>query len=433
MQQDKIFIQIASYRDPQLVITVNDCIAKAKWPENLVFCVAWQHSHDENIDVIKSLPNVKIIDIDYKQSKGACWARNQIQQRYGDEEYTLQLDSHHRFVENWDEVVINMYKQLKEAGHEKPLLTGYIPSFDPDNDPAGRVQTPWRMDFDRFIPEGAVFFLPASIDDWSSREAPVPARFYSAHFCFTSGSFAREVQHDPEYYFHGEEISIAVRAFTHGYDLFHPHRIVAWHEYTRKGRTKHWDDHSGNNKEELPDKIDWGSRNSACHLKNRKLFSMDGEKHESINWGKYGFGSVRSLRDYEKYSGLHFGKRAVQQSVLDRKYPPNQCEKYATTEEWEKSFTSIFRHCVDLQLTQFPENDYEFWVVSFEREDGSVINRVDANKSEVDRLLAEARNPNGDKYIKLWREFATDGKPHHWVVWPFSKSKSWGERITGNL
>lgn len=113
MQQDKIFIQIASYRDPQLVITVNDCIAKAKWPENLVFCVAWQHSHDENIDVIKSLPNVKIIDIDYKQSKGACWARNQIQQRYGDEEYTLQLDSHHRFVENWDEVVINMYKQLK--------------------------------------------------------------------------------------------------------------------------------------------------------------------------------------------------------------------------------------------------------------------------------------------------------------------------------
>ena len=44
----------------------------------------------------------KIIDIDYKDSQGVCWARNTIQQYYEDEEYTLQLDSHHRFVPNWD-------------------------------------------------------------------------------------------------------------------------------------------------------------------------------------------------------------------------------------------------------------------------------------------------------------------------------------------
>jgi hypothetical protein len=433
MQNGKIFIQIAAYRDPQLVPTVKDCIEKAKWPENLVFCIAWQHDVTENIDGIKDLPNVKIIDIPHHESKGACWARHQIQQRYDGEEYTLQLDSHHRFVENWDEVIIGMYNQLKEMGHAKPLLTGYIPSFDPDNDPGARVQIPWKMDFDRFIPEGAVFFLPASIDDWQSRTSPVPSRFYSAHFCFTSGDFCKEVPHDPNYYFHGEEISIAVRAYTHGYDLFHPHRLVAWHEYTRKGRTKHWDDHTGQKREELPDKKDWGQRNSDCHKRNRCLFSMDGEKYESVDWGQYGFGSVRSLRDYEKYSGLHFGKRAVQKHTSERQYPPNRWWKYENEQEWEKSFQSVFKHCIDLQTSQFPESDYQFWCVAFEKEGGEVIFRKDADEQEVKNLLNDARNPNGDKYIKLWREFNCEGKPHHWVVWPFSISKGWGERIVGNL
>jgi len=142
MQRNKIFIQIASYRDPQLVPTVKDCIENAKYPENLHFCIAWQHGPDEKIDDIASLPNVTIIDIPYLESKGACWARNQIQQRYQEEEYTFQLDSHHRFVKNWDELVIGMYKQIQQLRYKKPLLTSYIPSFDPDDDPNARIQNP---------------------------------------------------------------------------------------------------------------------------------------------------------------------------------------------------------------------------------------------------------------------------------------------------
>jgi hypothetical protein len=105
-------------------------------------------------------------------------------------------------------------------------LHGYVPSFDPENDPEVELKNHGEWSFDRFIPEGAVFFLPETIPGWKDLKKPVPARFYSAHFCFTLGAFSLEVQHNPEYYFHGEEISIAVRAFTHGYDLFHPHRVL---------------------------------------------------------------------------------------------------------------------------------------------------------------------------------------------------------------
>ena len=39
-----IFIQIASYRDPQLLHTLRDALDKAKYPENLRFAICWQHS-----------------------------------------------------------------------------------------------------------------------------------------------------------------------------------------------------------------------------------------------------------------------------------------------------------------------------------------------------------------------------------------------------
>ena len=416
MKENKIFIQIASYRDPQLIPTIKDCLLNAKYPENLVFSIAWQHSTEDtwdNLDNFKDDPRFRIVDINYKDSKGACWARNLLQKNYDGEEYTLQLDSHHRFIKNWDEELINMIKQLQEKGHKKPLLTGYVSSFDPDNDPAGRNMVPWKMNFDRFIPEGAVFFLPAAIDDFQERTEPLPARFYSAHFCFTLGQFCLEVPHDPEYYFHGEEISIAVRAYTWGYDLFHPHKIVVWHEYTRKGRKKQWDD----------DPV-WVMRNNNCHLRNRKLFEMDGEIKD-IDFGVYDFGKERTLEDYERYAGLSFKKRAIQKYTQENNLAPNP-PLYG--EEFELSFLKIFKHCIDIHYSKVPEKDYEFWVVAFHDENDETVHRKDADIHEINRVM---NDPDG--YGKLWREFQVENKPKYWVVWPYSKSKGWCERLTGTL
>ena len=413
----KIFIQVASYRDPQLIPTIKSALENAKHPENLVFGIARQYHPDDKFDDLSKYEGderFRVLNILYSDAKGACWARNQIQQVYKDEEYTLQIDSHMRFEKDWDIEMIKMITDLQEKGYKKPLLTGYVSSFDPDNDPAARVRDPWRMVFDRFIPEGAVFFLPETIPGWQDLTEPVTARFYSAHYCFTLGQFAKEVQHDPDYYFHGEEISIAARAYTWGYDLFHPHKVLIWHEYTRKGRTKQWDD----------DK-QWVDKNNYSHKKNRALFGMDGE--EPMDHGIFGFGPERSLRDYEKYSGLLFSKRAIQQETIDKKYPPNTYN-YETEEEWMNSFASIFKHCIDIGYTQVPEDDYEFWAVAFHDENDETIFRKDADPNEIRGMK---NDPDG--YCKVWREFQTTIKPKYWVVWPFSKSKGWGERITGNL
>ena len=412
----KIFISIASYRDPELLPTIRDCIANAKKPENLRFSIAWQRDEKETLAEFANDKRFKIIDIPYQESKGTCWARSRIQENYDGEKYHLQLDSHHRFIKHWDAECIQMIKDLQAKGHKKPLLTGYISSFNPSNDPAERINTPWKMNFDRFIPEGAVFFLPASIDDYKDRTSPVPSRFVSAHFIFTLGKWIEEVPYDPFYYFHGEEINLAVRSYTWGYDLFHPHKVIAWHEYTRRGRTKHWDDIK-----------EWGDLNSKSHSRNRKLFEMDGEKRD-IDFGKYDFGKKRSVAEYEKYAGICFKKRAVQRYTLDNNYPPNPENIKMTAEELDKSFLKIFKHCIDIRYEQVPEKDYDFWCVAFKDKQGKDVYRQDADKNEITVMFNDP-----DKYCKVWRTFNVEEPPHSWLVWPHSVSKGWAEPITGNL
>lgn len=408
---NKIFIQIACYRDPELIPTLKNLLENASMPDNLVICIAWQHSDTDKwdtLDEFKNDPRFKIIDINYKDSMGACWARNKIQQLYDNEDFTLQLDSHHRFIKDWDKELIEMFTKLQIDGYAKPLITSYIPSYDPSDDPGKRVMVPWKMNFDRFIPEGAIFFLPSSFDSFDNKEYPLKARFYSAHFAFTTGQFCKEVPHDPNYYFHGEEISIAVRAFTNGYDLFHPNKVIAWHEYTRKNRTKHWDDDKS-----------WGGKNKNSHTRNRKLLGVDNEKSD-IDFGIYGLGTKRKLRDYEKYAGISFSKRAITQDTIDKKVPPDSCNR-CSDEEFNSKLLKIFKHCVNVPVSSIDKNiEYKFWAIIFLDENNKEIFRKDADVKEIKNIM----NTNSNFY-NIWRQFNIDKYPKKCIVWPYSKNNGW--------
>jgi len=154
---------------------------------------------------------------------------------------------------------------------------------------------------------------------------------------------------------------------------------------------------------------------------------MDGEVYNEEEFGVFGFGKERSLRDYEKYAGILFKNRSVQQYTLDKRYPPNPYD-FNTEEEWLSSFASIFKHCIDIGFDSVPEKDYDFWVVAFHGDNEETLYRRDADKQEIRQMMSD---PDG--YCKIWREFQTTQKPKYWVVWPHSESKGWCDRLTGNL
>jgi len=299
-----IFVQIASYRDPQLIPTVKDMLQKAKRPDQLRFGICRQFHPKDGFDDIKPSqgdPRFRMVHVPWAKSQGACWARNISQRLYGGEEFTLQIDSHMRFAWQWDETLIEMTRRLQAGGIRKPLLTGYASAFDPRTPPHGdEVTPPLQMRFSRFSPGGAMLFGAEVIPGWQRLSCPVFGRFFSGHFCFTMGSICHEVPYDPDLYFHGEEITMAVRAYTHGYDLFHPHKMPLWHYYQREKRAGHWDDHD-----------DWTTRDEASLKRTRQLLGVDNEAPNQ-HFGKFGLGAVRSLRDYERYAGIVFAKRIAQ-------------------------------------------------------------------------------------------------------------------------
>ena len=225
---------------------------------------------------------------------------------YDGEDWYLQLDSHHRFTQDWDEKLV---EQAGLTGSAKPVLTTYAAAFTPgaEADAAEQVTT---MEFDRFTEEGCFLPKPAvAAEARSPRYARGSSRRIS---CSRPGSFVQDVPYDPELYFLGEEITLAVRAFTHGYDLFHPARHIVWHEYTRAGRAKHWDDHT----HETGSLVAWYERDAASLAKVRRLLTEPWE-------GRDGVGNVRGVADYEAYAGVSFRHRRVQDYTRLNREPPN--------------------------------------------------------------------------------------------------------------
>jgi hypothetical protein len=409
----KIFVSIASYRDPELLPTLKSLLENARNPEDLVICIGWQHSKEDKWDTLKKYkkdPRFKILDIDHKDSKGVCWARSEIQKLYTDEDYYFQLDSHHRFAKDWDLQLKDILHYLMLKGHEKPLLSSYIAGYFPDKDPKDRVNEVWGLNIDRFMPAGAIFLRPHHVDNWQDLKEPFPTRFISAHFIFTLGKFAKEVPYDPNLYFHGEESSLAARAYTHGYNLFAPHKVIVWHEYTREGKKRHWDDSQ-----------DWKEKDDASYARFRKLFGMDPgcTPCQRKALAPYGFGTVRSLEDFERYAGLKFSTRQIHKETIDYKFPP-------ITGDYESGLTSQFKHCIDVYKGSLTETDYDYFAVAFLDENGQDVYRRDCDKAEINSVISA--DPN-DKFVHIWRDFEVVERPVSWRVWPHSESKGWMDRI----
>jgi hypothetical protein len=286
--KDRVFVQIPAYRDSELLATLEDLMRTAERPQRLRVAVAWQYGEGEvgHEVALRRWDNVELKKIPAARSQGCNWARSLLQQDWDGEEYTLFLDSHHRFAPGWDEQVVRLYQECKARGVPKPILTGYLPPYDPANDPAGRTHSIFKMHvLGRH--QGMLFRLTGhEISRWKALVEPVPAQFASLHFLFAAGTFNREVPFDPSVYFFADEVAIALRAFTSGYDLFHPHRVLGWHLYDRLTRTTHWADHPG-----------WRRQNEASCRRLRELFS-------GTLGGRYGLGEARRLVDYEAFVGM---------------------------------------------------------------------------------------------------------------------------------
>jgi len=409
-KKETILVHLPSYRDPELIPTIKSALENAKYPKRIHFGICRQYHPEDGFDDLTEYKNdkrFKIYECLYTEAKGLPWARAVInEQLLTDEDYILQLDSHHRFAQDWDETLIKMHNQREKQGY-KPILAAYLPLYTPFNDPGGRTMEPWQQHFVCFYPHGTIFIRPGLLTGWQDMtEAPF-SRFLSGHFCFARAEWAKEIKHDPDIYFSGEEINLTVRSYTHGYDMFHPYKLVVWHSTMREERSGmlKWDD-------DAKQGVDWWNKQETARAKIRQLFCTEDNGFDLTG---YDLGTARTLADYETYAGVNFKTRSVQKYTLDNFYPSTPIDS-----PWSKSFY----HLVTVHRGELPENDYKSILIAFDDENGVAVNSKSIEGFALQNFLD---NKGPIHYEEHFQYF--DKKPVRMVAWGYSESRGWSERI----
>ena len=82
MEDDLILVQIPAYRDPQLVHTLDSLFAEAAHPERLRVSLCWQCAPRDRLPRrYLDAPAIHIDRVDYRESRGANWARSRAQRQ----------------------------------------------------------------------------------------------------------------------------------------------------------------------------------------------------------------------------------------------------------------------------------------------------------------------------------------------------------------
>lgn len=305
-----IFVSVASYRDPETFMTVSDLLGKAKHPERVYVGVLSQIDRRKESTFLAPFgKRIRQEVMDYKDSKGVCWARSRILTKLREkEEFVFQIDSHSRFKKDWDTTLLTMYNQI---GNYNAVISYYPPNYTPGKE----------IDYND---NSYIYFLIKELRDpgiprYSSGVLPFVDRHIND--CKTIGvaggcifghrSVFDRVPYDPNLYFFGEEPSYHLRLFTHGIDSYAPNNNFMYHYYNvdtdRNKRVLHWDDHNS--------KVN--QYNYIAYDRLRYLFNLGGITNQNhlkdIN--KYGLGRVRTLQEWQQKLNIDLKKKHIGESA----------------------------------------------------------------------------------------------------------------------
>lgn len=314
LKKDIIFVSIASYRDDQCLDTVKNLIQQADHPEHLHIVICQQNSPlERDCSPIKSNgAKITIERLSHNDARGPTWARYRIQTHWGGEEYFLQIDAHMRAIHHWDTILKNQLNMC--ANPEKSILTQYPNEYDIVTnlfDRNNAMKENWQvqklrggMYVQKFSDKEGFYRIQSDYTTSFSRQ-PFISAAWAAGFSFSKGSFIREVPYDPytPFLFFGEEMSMAIRAFTHGFDLYSPSVTIMFHNYKRNHRATFWERKDQNPVETL-------SRFRIYVLLGYLSRASIPAGYEFILTGldHFGLGKERTIEEYERFANISIQK-----------------------------------------------------------------------------------------------------------------------------
>lgn len=319
---EDIFIQISSYHDYELPNTIKSALKNASGQYQINIGVHHIYHKKDDIE-LPDLPNVKIIKSKAPKNLGMGIGRKIAHSLYNNETYYMQVDAHTRFNKNWDLSLVNQIKEYKSLGVKKPILTCYPGNYwyeDSGDVTIEQNGTPTIISFNekpelfknhRFTSQTAVF----------NPENNIYTRSVSGGNIFTVGPF---IVPNSKILAAGEELVIAARAYTHGYDLVVPKTIEIAHLYYN------------------PSKPETNKRRLAWNDYPKQVAKLDLESQAEIKRifadapiDEEGFGTERTLKDFGRFAGLDFTSGEIVDSECCNEKPKVAVEE-SKKSAWQK-------------------------------------------------------------------------------------------------
>jgi hypothetical protein len=305
-----IFVQIAAYREPELVDTILSCVGEAAHPDRLRFGVCLQYDDSipgaglDCLDQVRERAEIRVARFPHHRSRGGCWARFVAQGLFDGEDYTFQIDAHSRVRAAWDETLIEWMHALPDR---RPLITADPPLYQVVDGEVELLEPPTA-------PVPTMRIVDWSVDGWlhhpsgsappDSPLTPRRTRVLSGGFVFTLGTWNDDVRQDPEHLFTGEEFALTLRSFTSGYDLWNPPERVVWHRNRAVPQVRYFSD----------DPDGWSARRHerACR---RLRVLLNGDPERILE--PFSLGTERTLDDYWQFAGLRWPERSISDAARD--------------------------------------------------------------------------------------------------------------------
>lgn len=388
-----VFVQMTSYRNFDLVPTIRDCIENSADKDNLYFGVCLQQ--DEEVPPEIDHPRIKVQRVPYKESPGPGWAKSVAQSFYDGQDYVLQVDAGSRFAEKWDEQLIDALKSTKAS---KPIITNYPNKYNPSNGEKEQPGTSYKNQVHQMI-AGVPSTWPFPMKGATSI---IPSRWINENFFFAHGRHCTDVKFDPDFYYCEFESALTLRSFCAGYDIFSHYLPMVWRDYSQ--RPVNW-----------ADDPEWWLKDRASQQ--LLVLLLNNQRPEEFN-----LSSVRSLRDFELYSGIDFKGSRIQRSTISGDNPP--C-KYENEEQWNREYLKDNMITVSWDISEIEKcDDYDYWYFAIEDENGVVLNRQDLRQERDSKLLNFQAN-----FKKVYFKTISGVVPKKLCIQPVSKSKGWLKKV----
>jgi hypothetical protein len=237
MSNNRIYVAIASYRDPLLNSTINSLYANADNPDNIsVGCYVQSYENDWSVETPGNrFPNKHVFaQVD---SPGTVFSVTECRRRafefFTDEAYVLQIDSHTRFQKGWDSILLNYIKDLPE----KSALSTYLPGWRPL--PTGEEfiavnegffePTFTEMSKQRLI-EGTIVPENVNIEDGDNKLL-YKSWYLAAHFIFAKVELFKCINQQDWIMFWGEEFINSLAAASEDWNVYLPYNTPLAHMY----------------------------------------------------------------------------------------------------------------------------------------------------------------------------------------------------------